>query len=324
MVSGDVTGAQANLNSRLGAGVLNDPALFSHFGTGFTLSQLITDSGRTHNLVSNARLQARASQADYQATQYDVLLGVNQAYYEVLLAEQLVKVAQQTVSTRQTVVDQVLELTKNKLKSDVDLSFAQVNLSDAKLMLLRAQDRIASAYAALGQALGSQQSVPYQPLRATYAAGTSTRCGAAYSPSFSESARVGELAAAEGSRPKICICGARFKPANRELGCCRGRSAVYSFGEPNANIPAGYEAAAVNIHIPVFNGHLFSARRQAAEYQLSLRSSAFVVSKTGSRATYEPRGSGPELLMKRLPLPGSSWRRRIWPSIWPRADTIWV
>ncbi|MDQ2777657.1 MAG: TolC family protein [Acidobacteriota bacterium] len=39
-------------------------------------------------------------------------------------------------------------------------------------------------------------------------------------------------------------------------------------GNANADIPAGYEAAAVNVQIPVFNGHLFSARRQAAEYQL--------------------------------------------------------
>src|SRR6185437_16413850 len=101
-------------------------------------------------------------QKDYQATRYNVLLAVNQAYYDTLLAKALVHVAEQTVATRQSVVDRVSELTKNKLKSEVDLSFAQVNLSDAKLMQLRAQDRLASAYAALGQALGSQQAVRYR------------------------------------------------------------------------------------------------------------------------------------------------------------------
>src|SRR5690242_17658853 len=50
-LNGAITGAQANLNSRLGAGVLNDPRLFNHFGSGLTLSQLISDSGRTPNLV---------------------------------------------------------------------------------------------------------------------------------------------------------------------------------------------------------------------------------------------------------------------------------
>jgi len=31
--------------------------------------------------------------------------------------------------------------------------------------------------------------------------------------------------------------------------------------------PHGYEAAAVNVDIPIFNGHLFSARKQAAHFQ---------------------------------------------------------
>ena len=41
-------------------------------------------------------------------------------------------------------------------------------------------------------------------------------------------------------------------------------------GNANADIPAGYEAAAVNVSIPIFNGHLFRARRQAAEYQMQV------------------------------------------------------
>jgi len=39
-------------------------------------------------------------------------------------------------------------------------------------------------------------------------------------------------------------------------------------GNANPDIARGYESAGVNVQIPVFNGHLFSARRQAAEYQL--------------------------------------------------------
>ncbi len=39
-------------------------------------------------------------------------------------------------------------------------------------------------------------------------------------------------------------------------------------GNANPGIPLEYEAAAVNVQIPVFNGHLFTARRRAAEYEL--------------------------------------------------------
>src|SRR5579875_1853532 len=46
-LNGDITGAGSVLNARIGAGLINDPRLFNHFGAGVTLSQLITDSGRT-------------------------------------------------------------------------------------------------------------------------------------------------------------------------------------------------------------------------------------------------------------------------------------
>src|ERR1700758_2036202 len=73
-INGEITGAQANVNSSLGAGVINDRRLFNHCGSGLTLSQLITDSGRTQNLVSSSALQAQAGRANYQATRYDVIL----------------------------------------------------------------------------------------------------------------------------------------------------------------------------------------------------------------------------------------------------------
>lgn len=268
-LSGDVTGAQANLNSRLGAGVVNDPALFSHVGSGLMLSQLITDSGRTPNLVSNARLQAQATQEDYRATRFDVLLGVDQAYYEVLFAEQLVKVAEQTVATRQTVVDQVSELTKNKLRSEVDLSFAQVNLSDAKLMLLRAQDRLASAYAALGQALGSQQSIRYRLSNQPMPPEPPADAEALIHQAFQDRPELASLRLQREADQKFVYAERDLNRPTVSLVAVGGALPYIQPGNVNANIPTGYEAAAVNVHIPVFNGHLFSARRQAAEYQLS-------------------------------------------------------
>jgi outer membrane protein len=266
--AGAITGAQANPNSRLGAGVLNDPALFSHFGSGLSLSQLITDSGRTPNLVSQARLQAQASQANYQATRYDVLLGVNQAYYEVLFAEQLVKVAQQTVATRQTVVDQVSELTRNKLKSEVDLSFAQVNLSDAKLMQLRAEDRLASAYAALGQALGTQQSVQYRLSDQPMPPEPPADAEPLITQAFQNRPELASLRLQKEADQKFVYAERDLSRPTVSLGAVGGALPYIRSGN-NVNIPTEYESAAINVHIPVFNGHLFSARRQAAEYQLS-------------------------------------------------------
>jgi len=267
-VTGEITAAQANVNSRLGAGVINDPRLFNHFGSGLTLSQLITDSGRTPNLVANAKLEAQAGREDYRTTQYDVVLGVDQSYYEVLLAQQLVKVAQQTVATRQTVVDQVSELTRNKLRSDVDLSFAQVNLADAKLMLLRAQDRVQAAYATLAQALGTQQLVQYQLTEQPMPPEAPGEAEQLINQAFQNRPELASSRLQVDANQKLVYAERDLKRPTVSLMAVGGALPYINPGNANPDIPAGYEAAAINVSIPVFNGHLFSARRQAAEYQL--------------------------------------------------------
>ena len=271
-LNGEITAAQANLNSRLGAGVLNDPRLFNHFGSGLNLSQLITDSGRTPNLVANAKLQAQASREDSRATRYDVLLGVQQAYYEVLLAQQLVKVSQQTVDTRQTVVNQVSELFKNKLKSQVDLSFAQVNLSDAKLMLLRARDRLTAAFAGLGQALGTQDAIRYQLTDQPLPPNAPDSPDPLIVKAFQSRPELASVRLQKEADQKFAYAERDLRRPTVSLTAVGGALPYINPGNANPVIPEGYEAAGINVQIPVFNGHLFSARRQAAEYQLQATS----------------------------------------------------
>ena len=52
-------------------------------------------------------------------------------------------------------------MTKNKLKSTLDLSFADVNLSQAKLLLLDAQNNVDSTMAALDAVLGLDRQETY-------------------------------------------------------------------------------------------------------------------------------------------------------------------
>jgi len=100
LVTGDVTGTQGLYRSRIGAGDLTDSRLFDREGQGVVVQQLITDSGRTPNLVASARLQSQAVTQTATATRYAVLLDFNRAYFDVLRAQETVKVAQETVSAR--------------------------------------------------------------------------------------------------------------------------------------------------------------------------------------------------------------------------------
>ena len=262
----DVTGSGGNPQARIGAGFLPASRLFDRLGTGIQLSQLITDSGRTPNLVASSRLQAQASLRTYEATRYDVLLAVNQAYFAALRAQALVKVAEQTVAARQIMSDQVTELAKNQLRSEVDVAFADVNLSEAKLLLLRSQDQVRAAVAELARALGTDQIGNYkltdEPLPPS-------------PPSDADSL----VAQAYANRPDLLSqqlqrdASVKYARAERDLSFPTVSLVGVGGAIPemkqilSTNVPNNYEGAALNVEVPIFNGHLFTARREAARFR---------------------------------------------------------
>ena len=264
VLAGDITGSQGNPQARIGAGFLTDSRLFDRVGQGITLSQLISDFGRTPNLVAASRLQAGAAAQSYQAARYDVLLGVNQAYFETLRSQAMVKVAQQTVAARQLLADQVTALFRNKLRSELDVSFVEVNVSQAKLLQLQAQGQVQKAFAELTRALGSQQGATYeltdQPLPAS-------------PPPNAEEL----VAQALSSRPELAglqlsrDAAYRFERAEKDLAYPTASLVGVGGYMPYINqitlprvIPGEYEGVAVNVQIPILNGGLFKARREEA------------------------------------------------------------
>src|SRR5579864_7528613 len=125
----NLTAVDSHENSRISAGGLNNPIIFERAAAGTTVSQLVTDFGHTTNLVASARYHEKAEDQNARATREDILLAVDQAFYGALQADAVLKVAQQTVASRQLLTDQVSALAKSKLKSDLDLSFANVTLA---------------------------------------------------------------------------------------------------------------------------------------------------------------------------------------------------
>src|SRR5215831_18513912 len=161
-VDADLTGSQGNSLARIGAGALSASRLFNRFAQGVVFSQMVTDLGRTQNLVASSRFEAQSTAQTYQATQYDVLLEVNRAYFSALHAQAEVKIARETVDARQLVLDQITTLANNNLRSQLDISFVDVNVAQAKLLLLTAQNDVQVALADLTRAMGSdRQDVTY-------------------------------------------------------------------------------------------------------------------------------------------------------------------
>lgn len=271
--NGAATAVSANEGSRIGAGALTASRVLEHAGAGVTLSQLITDFGRTVNLVSSAKLQEKAQNANALATKEDIVLATDQAFYNALQAQALLKVALQTVTTRGSVEHQVDELAKSKLKSTLDLTFAQVNLSQAKLLQLDAQNNVDSTIAALTAVLGFDKQVQYQLME-----------DEAQAPPPPPDVDV-LINTALQQRPDLQAftfnqqAAEKFRRAQRDqlfptisaLGIA-GVSPVRPdcFGDscfPNYFISPWYGAIGVNMAVPIFNGFLFVSEASEAKYK---------------------------------------------------------
>ncbi|MDQ6705246.1 MAG: TolC family protein [Acidobacteriota bacterium] len=259
-IFGSVTGAGALANSRIAAGNLNNPVIYNRFASGVTFGQLITDFGRTSNLTESSRLHAEAERDSAQATREDILLQVDRAYYAALRAQTVSVVATQTVSARQTVSDQVTALANSKLKSGLDVSFANVNLAESKLLLINAQNEVRAAFADLSVALGYGDS-------RTFALSDPD------SPPELPPDAAPMVQLALKTRPEIASLRAEYngllKFAEAEKDLKRPSiTALASVGVIPAHedtLHGRYGAAGVNMNIPIFNGRLFTARQLEAE-----------------------------------------------------------
>ncbi len=258
-----VTAADSNPGSRLAAGFLNNPVLFPRAAEGASVNQLITDFGRTTNLLSSSEYQAKAADQNAVATRADILLVVDQAFYNSLDTKALVTVAEETVSARQMLVDKVQALTNAKLKSELDLSFSNVELARAKLLLLEAQNNYQTSLATLSAILGYADQQNFQLVED---AKPVTAPAPDVAPLIQQALQ---------QRPELKALQFEVESAekfgNAEHDLWRPTvNALGVVGEApvrDDHILNWYGAVGVNINIPVFNGFLYNARAKAADLQ---------------------------------------------------------
>jgi outer membrane protein len=269
-LNGNLTAVQAYNGSRLTSGSLTASRLLNHSGAGIVFSQLITDFGHTANLVGAAELQEKARQSDALANREYIVLATDQVFYQAVEAEVAVKLAAQTVATRQALLDQISSLTASKLRSDLDLSFAQVNVSQAKLLLLDAQNKLDSAKAALSTVLGYDKLMNYELLNDTNSlAALPPDAGALIVQAFHnrpdlESLRFREQAANKFRKAQRD----QLLPTISALGVVGGTPT----GSTQYVTTNWYGAVGGNLSIPIFNGFRLTAQESEASLQAQVAS----------------------------------------------------
>ena len=250
-------------NTRLEAiGALNNPAIFERNAEGLMVSQLITDFGRTSNLTGSAKLQAEAAANNAQATREQILVAVDAAFYSAQQAQAVMRVAGETVKARQAFLSQVSTLATNQLRSELDVSFARVNVEDARLLLSKAQNDLDAAFAQLSNLLGLREAKSFQLIEESLPAEVSTnasdfiRRALEFRPDLL-SLRNQQEAALKLARAER---DARY-PTIAAVGAA-GVAPIH-----DSALPDNYASAGLVVNVPIFAGGLYVARQREAELQ---------------------------------------------------------
>lgn len=256
-------------NTRILAGGINNPSVYDRVADGVTVSQLITDFGRTRNLSRSAKSQVKAATEGAEASREQILLNVEANYLAALQAEAVLNVARQTVAARKLLVEQVSTLARNQLKSELDVSFAQVALEQAELLLQKAEGDTSGAMASLTAALGRRDTSTFiladdhQPVAAPAELSDLVEAALKQRPdlldlqSQRDAARSAAMAAKDANYPTLAAVGV--------LG--------NAFTE-DYHLPDKYAAAGVQLSIPIFEGGAMIARQREAEIRANVASEA--------------------------------------------------
>ena len=248
--------------ARITAGYLNNPAIFDRVSGGAQLNQLITDFGRTANLTASSKYQARAEGQNANATREEVLLQVDVGYFNALAAQAVLRVAQQTLDTRKTLLDQITALATNKLRSELDVSFAKVELQQARLLVEQSQNNAAAAMATLSTALGYTEYHEFQLADEPLA--TNNVSGDVSDLVQTALSRRPELLSLRNDRD----AATHYARAQRDARLPTLDAEGVAGGAPwrdEAFLKGHYVAGAVLLSVPLFAGGLYVARQREAE-----------------------------------------------------------
>ena len=238
---------------------------FEQYSSSVTLNQNILDFGKTSSQVDISKYNFEASRSDLEATQDAVILNVKQAYYGVLQARRNRDVAADVIKQFQLHLDQAKGFYDVGTKARIDVIKAEVDLSNAKLSLINAENAFKIAWVTLKNAMG----VPDAPEH-TYTIEDKL--------SFQQYTITQEEAIARAfeNRPDFKSIAAKRQAAEMNISLARSGyypvlsgNASYNWAAENKASPLeeGWSAGVV-LTVPLFNGFLTS--HQVAEAKSNL------------------------------------------------------
>lgn len=259
-VTGLATGVAAQHSSILAAGTLQTSSLYSRFASGIAVSQLVTDFGRTASLTDSADLRRQAQASGANTVREQVVLAVEEAYFQALGGNAARRAAQAAVDNRDVALRQIRALAESSLRSTLDVRFAEVALSQAQLDLVQAENLAAEAQSNLAAALGLDHAQTFTLTDEPMPAALETAPDPQVQRAFRKRPEIAALTQLRDAARRYAEAEGRLK---MPIVSVVGAAGAIPAGDPR--LPETYSAAGINITVPVLNGGLFSARRAEAE-----------------------------------------------------------
>jgi outer membrane protein len=246
------------------SGGLTSSSVIERGSVGLGLSQLITDFGRTNNLIASSRLELESQKDRTAYIRETVLLNVISAYYDVLRSQSLLQVAEDALKTRSTLFKQVTELRKAKMKSDLDVSIGESAVADANLLLLKARSAVDDAQATLSEALGLSEPRYFSLVDHVSIVSPPSLIGPLISTALEQNPEISQLKAESSALKKSEDAARDAKyPTISAIGLAGGSP----YRVDDQSIAHHYEAAGFLVSVPFFTGGRITAEEKEAEYK---------------------------------------------------------
>ena len=142
---------------------LGQNLVFNYYVLGqISASQLLYDFGVTQNLVTIRKLDNKGYKIALTGTINDVICEVKKSYYNLQYALEAKKVAEEMVERYESFYNQAKAFYMAGTSPKVDVTIAEVNLSNSKLLLIQAENAVEIALAKLNNSMGLPYSNRYK------------------------------------------------------------------------------------------------------------------------------------------------------------------
>lgn len=224
-----------------------------------TLQQMLYDFGVTQNQATIKRLDYEAYKTTLSATINDVIYQTKDAYFNLLFAFENRRVAEDTVKKFEMFYNQAKAFYEIGMNPKVDVTIAEVNLSNAKLQLIQADNAVNLAVAKLNNVMGVpfidkynvQERLKYQPVDIT----------------FNKSVEI-----ARDARPELKLAELKVESANQTMKLVKKSyfptlsvEGQYQRGGKSWNSNYGYNIGGY-LNFPTINGMLIKNEIKEARY----------------------------------------------------------